>query len=300
MSSIASMTGYAIASQRTPLGTLTIECRSVNSRFLDLNLRMPEEVRFCEPQIRALIQQKVARGKMEVRFGLQKAQNQNEVTIQEDALNRLLGLQKQILAALPEARPLSVEEILATPGITQVARVEPRQLQVIILATLESALRQFTASRQREGHALQKVLEKNCDEILAIVNDIEGKIPAIVQSIEKKLQERLESALKDKLSDASTLTKEEVTDRIRQEVTLYALRLDVAEEINRTRTHIAEVRSIMKKGGTIGRRLDFMTQELNREANTLGSKAAAIEMTQASIGLKIQIDQMREQIQNLE
>mgnify|MGYP000336654248 FL=1 len=144
------------------------------------------------------------------------------------------------------------------------------------------------------------MLLNNCQQIEEVVTEVKGRMPEILAHIEGKLKERLENALCTALTETSTLTREEVSDRIRQEVTLYAMRMDVEEEINRLYTHVTEVRRILNKGGAVGRRLDFVVQEMNREANTLGSKAAAIEMTNASLALKVVIEQMREQIQNLE
>ena len=169
-----------------------------------------------------------------------------------------------------------------------------------LLEILNRALDALVEARTREGASLAKVLLGYCDTMSATVADIRSKIPEIIAHIEEKLAERLNTALTEKLSEKGSLTKDEVSDRIRQEVTLYAMRLDVDEEMNRLDTHIREVRRLLAAGGAVGRKLDFLAQEMNREANTLGSKAAAIEMTNASLSLKITIDQMREQIQNLE
>ena len=155
-------------------------------------------------------------------------------------------------------------------------------------------------SREREGVALSQVILSYTDKIKEIVQQLIPEIPEIIKSIEKKLKLRLEDVLSKTLTDHSTLTKEEVNDRIRQEVTLYAIKLDVDEEINRLLTHLKEIKRLLDVGGEVGKRLDFIVQELNREANTLGSKAAAIQMTEASLSLKINIEKIREQIQNLE
>ena len=169
-----------------------------------------------------------------------------------------------------------------------------------MLAIVDRTLDEFIAAREREGAALVQVLTGYCDKMSAVVKDVRDAMPQIISQLEGRLTERLTDALADALKEKSTLTKEEVTDRIRQEVTMYAIKMDVDEEMNRLDTHLAEVKRLLAQGGAVGRKLDFMAQEMNREANTLGSKAAAIEMTQASLALKITIDQMREQIQNLE
>lgn len=297
---VASMTGYAVASGATPLGTVTIECRSVNSRFLDLALRLNEDLRFADPLIRETLQKRIARGKVEIRGYITPDENAAPVRINTAVLNRLIEVQNTILETLPQANKLSVSNLLAMPGVMVTDRPDQDAVAQAVLTVLNNMLDAFTASRAREGEALANVLLNNCEQIEEVVTDIKSRMPDILAHIENKLRERLENALSSALTEKSTLTREEVSDRIRQEVTLYALRMDVEEEINRLFTHVAEVRRILKKGGAVGRRLDFVVQEMNREANTLGSKAAAIEMTNASVALKVIIEQMREQIQNLE
>ena len=297
---VASMTGYAVASGATPLGTVTIECRSVNSRFLDLALRLNEDLRFADPLIRETLQKRIARGKVEIRGYITPDENAAPVRINTAVLNRLIEVQNTILETLPQANKLSVSNLLAMPGVMVTDRPDQDAVAQAVLTVLNNMLNAFTASRAREGEALANVLLNNCEQIEEVVTDIKGRMPDILAHIENKLRERLENALSSALTETSMLTREEVSDRIRQEVTLYALRMDVEEEINRLFTHVAEVRRILKKGGAVGRRLDFVVQEMNREANTLGSKAAAIEMTNASVALKVIIEQMREQIQNLE
>lgn len=294
------MTGYGVASGKTPLGTVTVECRSVNGRFLDLSLRVCEELRFAEPALRAKVQKGCSRGKMEVRVSLRTDAETAPTAVHTEALERTLALQASILAVSPEAKPLSVAEILALPGVALTQTTDQDEVVRTVEAVFDQAFESFLAARVREGEALREVLLKNCENVLVIAADVEERIPDIQAHLQTKLQDRLETALADALTEKSTLSREEVADRIRQEVTLYALRMDVAEEIHRLRTHVKEFRATLAKGGVVGRRLDFITQEMNREANTLGSKAAAIEMTQASIALKINIDQMREQLQNLE
>lgn len=297
---VASMTGYAVASGATPLGTVTIECRSVNSRFLDLALRLNEDLRFADPLFRETLQKRIARGKVEIRGYITPDENAAPVRINTAVLNRLIEVQNTILETLPQANKLSVSNLLAMPGVMVTDRPDQDAVAQAVLTVLNNMLDAFTASRAREGEALANVLLNNCEQIEEVVTDIKGRMPDILAHIENKLRERLENALSSALTEKSTLTREEVSDRIRQEVTFYALRMDVEEEINRLFTHVAEVRRILKKGGAVGRRLDFVVQEMNREANTLGSKAAAIEMTNASVALKVIIEQMREQIQNLE
>lgn len=297
---VASMTGYAVASEATPIGTVTVEFRSVNSRFLDQNLRLHEDLRFADPIIREMLTKRIARGKVEVRASLIADENAEPATVNRAVLERLIAIQASILETVPDAKKLNVMNLMTMPGVLTSMRPDEDELAAKIRTVVDRALDAFTASRAREGEALARVLLNNCDQVEGVVKELQPKIPTILAHIGSKLQERLETALSNALTENSTLTKEEVSDRIRQEVTLYALRLDVEEEMNRLLTHVAEVRRILQKGGAVGRRLDFVVQEMNREANTLGSKAAAIDMTNAALQLKVIIEQMREQIQNLE
>ncbi len=300
MHAVSSMTGYAVAEGLSPLGKISVECRAVNSRFLDLTLRMDESLRFADGLVREQIQKRVARGKMEVRISLKASEAGLPTSLNEAALRRIAELQASIRKVIPETPPLTVAELLEMPGIAETAGADRDELAASILKVLDEALTAFSAARRREGEALAKVLLDYCAQMEATVEEVRAEIPRIIAHVEGKLTERLEDALASALTEKSTLTREEVSDRIRQEVTLYAIRLDVDEEMNRLVTHLNEVRRILEKGGPVGRRLDFMAQEMNREANTLGSKAAAIEITNASMALKVVIEQLREQIQNLE
>lgn len=300
MPSVASMTGYAALDGKTLAGTVTAECRSVISRFLDLTLRLDDALRFTEPAVRERLQKRLTRGKVELRLNLTADASALPASVNEEALRRVLALQETILKLDPQAQELSVAEILELPGIAAAETPDRDKLLQEVLAIVDRTLDEFIAAREREGAALAQVLSGYCDKMSAVVKDVRGAMPQIISQLEGRLTERLTDALADALKEKSTLTKEEVTDRIRQEVTMYAIKMDVDEEMNRLDTHLAEVKRLLAQGGAVGRKLDFMAQEMNREANTLGSKAAAIEMTQASLALKITIDQMREQIQNLE
>lgn len=300
MPSVASMTGYAALDGKTLAGTVTAECRSVNSRFLDLTLRLDDALRFTEPAVRERLQKRLTRGKVELRLNLTADASALPASVNEEALRRVLALQETILKLDPQAQELSVAEILELPGIAAAETPDRDKLLREVLAIVDRTLDEFIAAREREGAALVQVLTGYCDKMSAVVKDVRDAMPQIISQLEGRLTERLTDALADALKEKSTLTKEEVTDRIRQEVTMYAIKMDVDEEMNRLDTHLAEVKRLLAQGGAVGRKLDFMAQEMNREANTLGSKAAAIEMTQASLALKITIDQMREQIQNLE
>lgn len=297
--SVSSMTGFSHLQITTLLGFLAIDIKSVNSRFREIAIRLPEELRFLEGDIRSILSKSVARGKIECRMQW-VGEAIFEQTLNQQLMENLYLLQNEVIQARPDTEPLTVSQVLTFPGILQPKTVDSETLKTQVLTGLGDAVEIFIESRKREGEALAVVLNGYCDRIAEIVIELQPKIPEIVKSIQLKLEERLREALSKTLLERSLLTREEITDRIRQEVTLYAIKLDVDEEINRLLTHIKEVKRLLTVNGEVGKKLDFLMQELNREANTLGSKAAVIEMTQTSLTLKINIEKMREQVQNLE
>ena len=297
--SVSSMTGFAHHQIQTLLGLLAIDVKSVNSRYQEISIRLPEELRFMEGDVRVALSKSVARGKIECRMQWM-GEAVIEQTLNKDAMKNLYSLQAEIMSAHPDVKPLTVSQVLTFPGILEPKSVDFEHLKSQVLFGLGEALTTFLQARKREGETLAIVLSDYCDRIVETVKGLEPKIPEIITNIQKKLEERLEEALSKTLVEHSTLTREEVNDRIRQEVILYAIKLDVDEEMNRLLTHVKEVRRLLTVGGEVGKKLDFLMQELNREANTLGSKAAAIKMTQVSLALKVNIEKMREQIQNLE
>jgi uncharacterized protein (TIGR00255 family) len=300
MKPVASMTGFASAARPTALGQLTIDLRSVNSRFLDLSMRLPDEWRALEPMLRESISGRLTRGKVECRINLVRGVGAAAPTLNAAALEQLTGLAARVGTSLPGVTPLATADVLNWPGVVETPGSDPDALRAPTAEALSEALDAMTASRQREGAALREALLGHCAQVDSIANQLKARAPDLLAAVERKLVERLEQALGETMTKATTLSREEVADRIRQEVTLYGLKMDVEEEIKRLLTHVNEVRRVLDAGGPVGRRLDFLMQELNREANTIGSKAAAIEMTNASVELKILIEQMREQIQNLE
>ena len=300
MKPVASMTGFASVARATPLGQMTLELRSVNSRFLDVSLKMPDDLRSAEGAVREAIAAQLARGKVECRIFIARGAGESQPRLNAEALARLADLARQVERALPAAAPIGTADVLNWAGVVETPGVEPDMLRGQVLATLAEALAALAEARRREGAALSAALHAHCEQVERIASQLNARAPDLIAAVERKLNERLEQALGTTLSGAPTLTREEMAERIRQEVTLYALKMDVDEEIKRLCAHVAEVRRVLANGGAVGRRLDFLMQELNREANTVGSKAAAIEMTNASVELKILIEQMREQIQNLE
>jgi len=298
------MTGYAVATRETGAGTLTVELKSVNSRFLDLQFRINDDLRAVEPALRDAIMGRVTRGKVECRvsFG-RKGSNGNTQQLNTAMLASLAKMQQEVRSHFSDAPPLSVNELLRWPGMIEEPELSQETLQSDVQAAVGEALDAFLDSRKREGAALQTMLISRIDDMEAIVARIAPLIPQAIAQFQNKATERMKEALGLAAQDngaAVSVSREEALERIRQEVTLYGIRIDVAEELSRLSAHLSETRHILKKGGQVGKRLDFMMQELNREANTVGSKAALKELSDASMAMKLLIEQMREQVQNLE
>ncbi len=287
---IYSMTGYAAKTREVAGGSLHLELRSVNSRFLDIHFRIVDDLRVLEPALREAITAKLARGKVELRLNLVASQSQNrQLAINADLLTQLQALEGQVRQTLPNAAALSVAEVLRWPGMLGEPEVDTAALHAAVQATLKEALEDFTASRAREGAKLAAMIQERVDKIRATVAAVAPLIPQAQAAYQDKLKQRLVEAL----GSADD-------ERVRQEVVLYATRIDVDEELSRLQAHLTEVERILKAGGNAGKRLDFLMQELNREANTLGSKSVLSEVSKASMDLKLIIEQMREQIQNIE
>ena len=287
---IHSMTGYAVQTRDLGRVALHLELRSVNSRYLDLAFRINDDLRQAEPMLREAITAKLRRGKVECRFNLQAKDNAaRDISINGMVLGQLKAAQAAIQAELPQAAPLSVVEVLRWPGILADDSVTFEAMQPEIAATIAVALDELIATRRREGEKLAEMIRGRVTHMRQLVATVQPRVPALVAEYQEKLATRLRDA-------AATLDD----DRIRLEVGLFAQRVDVAEELSRLSTHLDEVERILKVGGSAGKRLDFLMQELNREANTLGSKAMAADMTAIAVELKLAIEQMREQVQNIE
>lgn len=295
---IQSMTGYALSTRNTAAGQLVVELRSVNARFLDLVVRAPDELRSAEPALRELIGAAVQRGKLECRLALRAGVRADEadVRIDERALVRFADLARQVAQAMPDAPAPTVVEALRWPGVVA-DEAQEVDLNAEVVAAAREALAEFAASRVREGDKLIAFVLDRADAIDAIVAPLAARSPELIDAWQRKLVERLREALEQ---TGAAIPVEETMARVRQEVAAYGLRIDVAEEIGRLQAHVVELRRVLSGPGPVGKRLDFLLQELNREANTLGSKAAAIDLTGASIELKVLIEQIREQVQNLE
>ncbi len=287
---IFSMTGYAAASAEFDTGSLSLELRSVNHRYLDLQLRMPEELRVMEPMLREQISTRISRGKVECRINvLARTPNQPESDINLTVVQQLSAWNEQIRNVLPTAGALTVAEILKWPGVMNIAATSSDALHAAVSNALQQALQDFSATRAREGEKLANFLLERVDGIEQIRQAVAPRIPDAITAYEAKLRTRLLEALGN-----------EDDERVRQEITLYANKIDVDEELSRLDTHLAEVKRVIAKGGILGKRLDFMMQELHREANTLGSKSVDAEVSRCAMDIKLLIEQMREQVQNIE
>ena len=303
------MTGYGSASHPIKMGegghaNLQVEIRAVNSRFLDLSFRMPDECRAAEGALRELLNKHLKRGKVEFRAAWRQSLGEHDrpqtIAIDPTKLIALKEAQTMIQAQFPSAEALRVADILRYPGVVADMETAEDQWQRATLKAGEEALRQLLQSRQIEGQALARVLTNALDAMQSMVTKLEPRIPEIVALYQTKLVIRIEEALGVHATQANIPLNAELMERIRQEVVLYAVRIDVAEELARLKTHIQVARSAIVEGGTVGKRLDFLIQELNREANTLGSKAVHEDCTNTALELKLLIEQMREQVQNLE
>jgi uncharacterized protein (TIGR00255 family) len=286
---ICSMTGFASSVRDFGRGVLSMELRSVNSRFLDLHFRIAEELRATEPALRELFSEKIGRGKLECRLGFAAAGAGANRELSGEALQRLAALEARVRVALPAATPLSVGEVLKWPGMFGEDSIDPAELQAAVLDMARQAVSELAATRAREGDKLATAIRERLARIRGIVGEVTPLLPIAQAAHSEKLRQKL----LDALGSADD-------ERVRQEVVLFVQKADVAEELTRLSTHVDEVERVLVKGGAVGKRLDFLMQELNREANTLGSKAVAKEISAAAMELKLMIEQMREQIQNLE
>ncbi len=289
-STINSMTGYATASRELSWGAVSVELRSVNHRYLDISFRMPDELRPAEQILRESISAAVTRGKVECRVAYaRRSDTQDSSGLDPTVLAQVLALNAQAQTALPEARPLGVADLLRWPGMLGTDELPVDELRENAVALMRTALQDFIAAREREGGKLATVILERAAEMRDRIALVQPRMPGIIAAFQEKLNARLKEAL---------VSADD--ERVRQEIALFVNKIDVDEELSRLATHLDELQRILGKGGASGKRLDFLMQELNREANTLGSKSADIEVTRVAMDLKLLIEQMREQIQNIE
>ncbi|MDP1644589.1 MAG: YicC/YloC family endoribonuclease [Thiobacillus sp.] len=286
----ASMTGFAARSLNLDHASVNIDLRSVNQRFLELHFRLADEFRSLEPQLRELINQRLARGKVECRISLTPLPTASQDNgLNPAILERLSHWQTDVLQRLPGSAPLSVNDILRWPGAVQTATLSQCALNEATLAGVRESLDELVENRQREGAKLKQHILDRLAAAEAQVAALQPLLPALAAAQRDKLAERL----RDALGEAGH-------ERLAQEVALAAQKADIDEELSRLATHFSEVRRVLNQPSAVGKRLDFLMQELHREANTLGSKSVALETSRVSLELKVLIEQMREQVQNIE
>jgi uncharacterized protein (TIGR00255 family) len=284
------MTGYAVASGDSARGRLALELRSVNARFLDLQFRIAEELRALEPTLRELIAARVARGKVDCRFFLNESGGaRTPQRLNPEALQRLQELDREARKAFPEAQPLRVADVLRWPGVIAEPPADEEALRALTAELCRRALDELVAMRSREGAKLAAGILERVRRMRARVEDVAPLVPQSMAAYQAKIAERLREAI-GAVDD----------DRVRAELALFSAKVDVGEELDRLRAHLSEVERTLAQGGAVGKRLDFLAQELNREANTLASKSASQPLSDCALELKLLVEQIREQVQNIE
>ena len=300
---VYSMTGFGSATQSATAdgesgdgaGGVTVDIRSVNGRFLDLALRLPDDLRGLEPALRELIGGALKRGKVELRLNTHRDADAGWPQPMPEQLSRLSRLESSVQSWLPQAAPLSVHETLQwCRGGAPAARLDETAL-----AAAKDAVAALSEARAREGERLADVLRERIAHLRSLAARATPLVPAVVQRQQQRFLERWHEALAQ-AGAAGSVPAEALQERALNEAAAFAIRIDVAEELARLTAHLDEIERLLAKGGELGKRLDFLIQELHREANTLGSKSAALDLTRISVDMKVLIEQMREQVQNLE
>lgn len=304
---VYSMTGYASATTAMATGIsqeiqLSAEIRSVNSRFLDISFRLPDELRQAEPALRTLITAHIKRGKVEVRAALENILQNLPMKPSIAMLEQLQTIQKDIQFTLKEARGLSVADVMRLSGSQGNSIENSAEAITSLLNVTQTAVIDLLASREREGARLAQMLQSHLVQLRVLASQAGPLIPILVAQQRSKFMDRWNEALA--MDIGKTASKPEANqmalDRALNEATAFAIRIDVAEELTRLASHLDEIERLLNKGGETGKRLDFLIQELHREANTLGAKSSVLELTRISVEMKVLIEQMREQVQNIE
>ena len=287
---LCSMTGFARMEDVCDQGNISWELRSVNHRYLEINFRLPEEVRRLEPKLRQYLQKHLARGKVDCTFRYQLSESQAAaLELNESLLESLLKQVHHVNEKLPQATPAKAIDLLAWPGVVSTAETDMQNFDAKCLELFNSATQQLLEMRRTEGERLKTMLQERCEQISNIVIQVRKRYPKVLEELKQKQQQRIDE-----------LKIEFDQQRFEQELVYVSQKLDIAEELDRLESHLAEMKTVFERKDPIGRRLDFLMQEFNREANTLASKSADIETTQAAVDLKVLIEQMREQVQNIE
>jgi uncharacterized protein (TIGR00255 family) len=287
---IVSMTGFARREAVGPFGTLVCELRSVNHRFLECGFRLPDELRVAEPDLRQVATRELKRGKVDCTITFRPTQGaEHSLDIDPQTLNRVLTRVRELGAAFPDRAMVNLVDVLRWPGVVREESVGSEELVAAARALFAEAVTDLVAARTREGVRLRELIEQRCFTLEGLVAQVRARLPEVQVRVRERLNERL-AELKAQVDQ----------ERLEQELALLLQRLDVDEELDRLTGHIAEIRRITGAGEPAGRRLDFLMQELNREANTLSSKSQDLETTRAAVEMKVTIEQMREQVQNIE
>ena len=305
---VYSMTGYASTATALVTGSfseiqLSIEIRSVNSRFLDVSFRLPDELRQTEPALRALMTASIKRGKVEVRAALENALQNVPSIPSVSMLEQLDSIQKGIQTTLKDARSLSVADVMRLSSGQGNALKTSAETTQALLDVAQEAVTELLASREREGARLTLMLQSHLAQLRVLASQAGPLIPLLVAQQRSKFMDRWKEALSLGGSENTEIraeTHQMAMDRALNEATAFAIRIDVAEELTRLASHLDEIERLLQKGGESGKKLDFLIQELHREANTLGSKSSVLELTRISVEMKVLIEQMREQVQNIE
>jgi uncharacterized protein (TIGR00255 family) len=284
------MTGFAALEQSLDSATLLLELRAVNSRYLDLHFKLDENIRSLEPTIRELIGAQLSRGKIECKLNLiQRVQSNQAAQLDEALMQQLAAMQAKAKVSFPYSQELSVADILRWPGVMLSNNLSSDTLVEDVKKLVTAGLQALNDARAREGEKLKTLVLERLSQIEVLVEKVKPLLPALTKEYQVKLEAKLNESIKNVDQE-----------RIAQELVLFAQRIDVDEELTRLTTHVSEVKRILNSNAPAGKRLDFLMQELNREANTLGSKSVSVITTQVSMELKVLIEQMREQIQNIE
>jgi len=304
------MTAFGNARTQTAHGSISLELRAVNSRFLDLNFRIPDDLRMVEGPLRERLSEAVTRGKVDVRVSYARESDRGQLAIDLEYVSALGRQLESARAIIPDVPAPRLSELIEASDRLESAGFDPEAWTAMCLQAATQALSDFQSAREREGARLAQVMLNCADEALQIVSRVEQDLPSLLEEHRQKLANKIHEALCAANPDGFTqISGEELTARIAQETSLFSLRIDVAEELARLRSHMAELQHLLASGDTgearknsrgTGKRLDFLFQEMNREANTLGSKASSLKVTRAAIDLKLLIEQMREQAQNIE
>ena len=284
------MTGFARRERQGPWGTLVCELRTVNHRYLEASLRLPDELKALDNEVRQVIAAALRRGKVDASLYLKAASgSQRSLELDNTLLDELVARVDQVRTRLPHAAPVSPLELLRWPGVVREAELDSKPVLIAALELLREALAELNETRHREGQRIRELLLMRCASMRAHVQTVKARLPEVSQRLRERIVERI-----------SQLGVAPDQERLEQELVLYAHKMDVDEELDRLGGHLDEVAAVLDSSEPAGRRLDFLMQELNREANTLSSKSQDSETTRAAVDMKVAIEQMREQVQNVE